>query len=252
MGFACCAGKCLVADNFMPLSKSQASRNKRIIGQSIGYSVNRVVEHVSEGYYRNVYCAWYVGAGCLAGTLVRDIECIKNLWGKGDERKVMPLVQICACAMMSIWFRYLEKPRAIPEKVLFQGKENAIYNILNLADSWSEGNARDITNLDIQFNYEQDLLERRKDTGKQGISTWYASLLLVRIKEAWGFKKILDWDKQVFPIKESSDYRFMGQASYADIYDFTRFGMKDILALSSYLIPEAGTAMFDYFDTLNK
>ena len=252
MGFACSAGKCLVADNFMPLFESQASRNKRIIGQSIGYLVNRMVEDVREGYYRNVYCAWYVGAGCLAGTLVRDIECIKNLWGKGDERKVMPLVQICACAMMSIWFRYLEKPRAIPEKVLFQGKENAIYNILNLADSWSEGNARDITNLDIQFNYEQDLLERRKDTGKQGISTWYASLLLVRIKEAWRFKKILDWDKQAFPIKESSDYRFMRQASYTDIIEFTNSGMKDILALSTYLIPEAATAMFDHFDTINK
>lgn len=236
----------------MPLFESQASRNKRIIGQSTGYFVNRVVEHMSEGYYRNVYCAWYVGAGCLAGTLVRDTECIKNLWGKGDERKVMPLVQICACPMMSIWFRHAERPRAVPQKVLFQGKENAIYNILNLADSWSEGNARDITNLDIQFNYEQDLLERRKDTGKQGISNWYASLLLVRIKEAWGFKKILDWDKQVFPIKESSDYRFMRQASYTDIIEFTNSGMKDILALSTYLIPEAATAMFDYFGTLTK
>ena len=236
----------------MPLFESQASRDKRIIGQSTGYFANRVAEHVRDGYYRNVYYAWYVGAGCLAGTLVRDIECIKNLWGKGDEQKVMPLVQICACPIMSIWFRHAEKPRTIPEKVLFQGKENAIYNILNLADSWSEGNARDITNLDIQYNYEEDLVEKRKNTGKQGISTWYASLLLVRIKEAWRFKKILDWDKQVFPIKQSNDYRFMSQASYADIYDFTRFGMKDILALSTYLIPEAGSAMFDYFDEINK
>jgi len=236
----------------VPLFESQESRTKRILDQTTKLLVNRVYEALDDRYYRGVYCAWFAGATFLAGPLITRVECIKKLWGKGDEQKAIPLYEVCVQPMMSVWFRQVERPKEIPENVKFQGKKNAISNVLDLIGSYSEEKVRDFLNLDTQYNYEQDFAEVRKNTGEEGISTWYATLLIARMKEAWGFQRIIQWDRQVFPIKESNDYSFTRWASLTDIVEPTNIGIKDILFLTTLWIPQAGITMFDYFDTINK
>jgi len=240
----------------MPLFESQESRTKRILDQTTKHLINRVYEALDDRYYRNMYCAWFAGATFLAHPLITKAESVKKVWGKGDEQKVIPLYEVCVQPMMSIWFRHVEKPKELPEKVKLQGKKNAISNVLDLIGSYSEEKVSDFLNLDTQYNYEQDFADARKNTGEEGISTWYATLLIARIKEAWGFKKIIQWDKQVLPIKQSSDYCFMRWSSLNDIVDFTNTGidagMNEILFLTTLWIPQAGITMFDYFDTINK
>lgn len=236
----------------MPLFESQELRNKRILDQTTKRLINRVYEAVDDRYYCNVYCAWFAGATFLAHPLITRVDCIKKLWGKGDEQKVIPLYEVCVYPMMSIWFRHVEERKEIPENVKLQGKKNAISNVLDLIGSYSEEKVRDFLNLDTQYNYEQDFAEVRKNTGEEGISTWYATLLIARMKEAWGFQRIIQWDRQVFPIKESNDYSFTRWASLTDIVEPTNIGIKDILFLTTLWIPQAGIAMFDYFDTINK
>jgi len=236
----------------VPLFESQESRTKRILDPTTKRLINRVGEAVGDGHYCNVYCAWFAGASFLAHSFVTEVESVKRVWGKGDEQRAIPLYEVCVQPMMSVWFRQVERPKEIPESVKFQGKKNAISNVLDLIGNHSEEKVRDFLNLDTQYNYEQDFAEVRKNTGEEGISTWYATLLIARMKEAWGFEGIIQWDRQVFPIKESNDYSFTRWASLTDIVEPTDIGIKDILLLTTLWIPQAGIAMFDYFDAINK
>jgi len=206
---------------------------------------------MNDSYYRNIYCAWLGGASFLAYHLITKAESIKKLWGKGDEQKVISLYEVCVQPMISIWFRHVEKQREIFKETKLQGKKNAISNTLDLIGSYSEEQVRDFLNLDIQYNYEEDFAKKRENTGEEGISTWYATLLIAKIKEAWMSKKLILWDEQVFPIKQSSDYSFAKQASLTDIIEPTNTGMNEILSLTTLWIPDAGSTMFDYFNTIN-
>lgn len=200
-------------------------------------------------HYRNIYCAWFAGAGFLAHKLVAEMGCLRSLWGKGDEEKAMSLYEVCVCPMLSIWFRQVEQPRGISGGVLSQAKENAIFNMLSLIGTYSEAKARDAMNLDRQYNYERDLADTRKDIG---VSTWYATLLIAKLKEAWEARKILDWDNQSFPIIESKDYKFVGQASVTDIIGHSDSQLTDILLLATAWIPQCGSLMLDSFNEMSR
>jgi len=232
------------------------SKELRILKQTDNHLIKRVYQVIDDSYYRNIYCAWLGGASFLAYHLITKAESIKKLWDRGNEEKVIPLYEVCVHPMISIWFRYVEKHKGISEATKLQGKKNAISNTLDLIGSYSEEKVRDFLNLDTQYNYEEDFAEVRESTGEGGISTWYATLLIAKIKEAWMSKKLILWDEQVFPIKQESDFSLARQASPKDIVDFTSTGtyagVNEILFLTALWIPDAGATMFDYFNTINK
>ncbi len=231
--------------------KSQESKNKHLLDKSVEYLINRICNTIDNKYNCNVYCSWFTGALCLATSLLTETECIKTLWGKGNDYKAKELLKSCLLPMISIWFRYDAPLKKIPEDVLSEGKKNAIYNTLTLMNVYTERDAIDFINMDRQYNYEKDLAEERGESDDAGISNWFSILILAKLRGSLDTQITIDWEHQHYPIKQSTDLCFIHNSSLTDITGSGNPGITDVLALTCVLIPNAGCVMVDFFDKVN-
>ena len=236
----------------MGFFESQKSRNRRIfdgVFTEILGAIYQAVDKDPESFH--LYSSWVSGAKGLAQTLVKEVDSLKGAWRKGDKEKAIKLCEVCVQPMISIWFRNIEKQLEHPDnektEYVKEAKRTAMANILNILETKSEEKIRDFINLDIQYKYEEDFRELREKTGEKGMSLWYASLLMSKLRKAVGFNEFINWDKQTFPVKQESDFSFINENHpYGDLgFDF------DGEVVIKTLIPIHGAMMFRYFRAIS-
>jgi hypothetical protein len=236
----------------MGLFESQKTRNKRIFDEAfneISSAIYQAVDKDLDRFY--THSSWVSGASILAQSVVERVNSLKHAWGKGGKEKALTLTEVCVQPMISIYFRSIEKQLEHPDdaklEYLKEGKKGAMSNILNILGTMSEEKIMDFLNLDTQYKYEEDFRELREKTREEGVSLWYASLLMSKLRKAVGFSEYVNWDKQTFPVKQESDFSFVDENKpYGDLgFDF------DGEVAIKMLIPIAGVEMFRYLRVMS-
>lgn len=237
----------------MSLFKSEELRNEQIereLSLTAKFLVTQAYKAIDNTYYRNFYCALFTGAMSVAFAVVTRIESQRGLWGHGGVQKAILLYEICTQPMISMWLRGIWQQGDSPEEEKGRGTENVISTVLQLIGRYSRVRVRDYLNLDTQYNHEEDLRDIPKDTANEDTPNWYTFLLIAKINEALGSRKIIRWDKQAFPVRQSSDFIFARGASFTDIVEPTNTGLRDIRLLRLWLI-DSGTDMLKFFREIN-
>lgn len=237
----------------MSLFKSEELKNEQIMQElslTIKFLMTQAYKAIDNTLYRNFYCALFTGAMSVAFAVVTRIESVKRLWSYGGVQNAILLHEVCTQPMISMWLRGMWQQEDRPEEEKRGGTENVISTVLQLIGRYTQVRIRDYMNLDTQYNYEEDLYEMRKNTGAEDMPNWYTLLLIAKINEALGSRKIIRWDKQAFPVRQPSDFIFARGASFTDIVEPANTGLRDIHLLRLWL-KDSGTGMLKFFREIN-
>jgi hypothetical protein len=158
--------------------------------------------YVTQDYEYMAHMAWLIGATSAAQALIREVDVVKNAWGKGDEQKTLSLINVCTAHMISVWLGGIDRQPRLTGDGRIAGYENAAHSMLSVinkflctkpsdASALTAQDVRQAMNMDRQWNSE-------KDDGKSPLA--YASLVLARALDACG-QRCLEWDRVVFPVE---------------------------------------------------
>lgn len=225
--------------------ESQKSRNKRIFDEVFKWFVNETHrEFTDEEYYFHTYCAWFVGAGGLAQTLVEEVDTIKKAWDKGDTDRAVALCELCVEPMISIWYDKLEEKIKHLQEDREKALRIAMSNVLNLLGTYSQNKIRDFLGWDIQHRWENKRKEVRQRKGEAGMSLWYCFLLISKAEEICDMPPLIDWDRQTYPITHSGDFKLLTGKIPPHCQDLETY-----IAVKMS-IPISGVAMLKYFNSM--
>jgi hypothetical protein len=162
----------------------------------------KIAGYVTEDYEYMAHMAWLIGGTSAAQALIREVDCIKSAWGRGDEQKALFLTKVCTAHMISVWFGGIERQPEIDgdaRRGVYENSASSMLSVINkfLCTGASEISAmtaqdvKDATNMDRQWNWENE-------SGGQPLT--YAGLLLARALEACG-QRCLEWSRVIFPVE---------------------------------------------------
>jgi len=144
----------------MPLFESQEARNKRLFNDEFEALYNLVSQLSPDDSDRRLHAAWLLG-GWSAAQIALAVPSLEKAWGKGDRTKARALMEIFVLAMMSWWYRQLDKSQQRSEGERRTARVVAASNILMLFENYSEEAVAEVMNMDIQFNWDLDQNERQ-------------------------------------------------------------------------------------------
>lgn len=162
----------------------------------------RVARYVTEDYEYMAHMAWLIGGTSAGQALIREIDCVGNAWGKGDDNKTLSLIKVCTMHMISWWFRNIERrpeASALARRAAQESAASSMISVINKAMPDRETEASAMTRQDVsafvsmdrQWNWESD-------RGAQPAT--YAGLLLARALEACG-QRCVEWSRVIFPVE---------------------------------------------------
>ncbi len=107
-----------------------------------------------------LYISWMKGGSMVAGRMLASSEEIRSLWKGGDNRKATALIEIFTLAMISRWYRFLDRKLDQPETERRLARRIAAANVLQIFDEYSDESIEqavaDLIKLDAQHNLEVD------------------------------------------------------------------------------------------------
>lgn len=161
----------------------------------------KIAGYVTCDYDYMAHMAWLIGGSSAAQSLVREVSCVKEHWGTGDDDKALSLTKVAAMHMISVWFRSIESGASVREKAheaAASSMASVINQLLCTGAQVSVRTRRDadaFVNMNIQWNWEND---------NQGAPLTYAALLLARVLEVCG-QPCIDWARVAFPVASLQD-----------------------------------------------
>ncbi|NLE95266.1 MAG: hypothetical protein GX600_06235 [Dehalococcoidia bacterium] len=232
----------------MPLFESPKQRNKRIAGEVIHLTFERIRCGVPQPALQLAYRSVLTGAATLGLSLVQGDGLVKRLWGKGDSAKMLALVGIGSLPMVSMWFERSARQGESLSDAVRDSRQNAALNLLDMCGYDADRLSARASHMLTQFDYER-LKEQGGEQGDaRGLFLNYATLLLAMIQEAWLERGLLDWDSMEFPIRASGDILFRPPANMGTVLDLQNDGFLGNMMLCTTAIPNAAIAMFAMYD----
>jgi hypothetical protein len=221
----------------MPLLESRESRNRRLLNEAVAGLLQAMAGLAPDEAAYKTHSSWVCGGSVTAALAVTDVDALKRLWGKGDERRALALLEVSTYPMISRWYRNLERQQEVAEDQRQLARRIAATNISNLFGSRSEQLLDDFMKMDRQFSYERDWMEE----ARPGIPLVEAHLLLSRVLLAWGHPSLIDWPKITLPADLVDLLEQIGE--------FDPCPLRDILTLNWALL-DGETAMYVYYRSL--
>lgn len=160
----------------------------------------KVAGYVTRDYEYMAHMAWLIGGTSAAQALIREIDCVKSAWGKGDDDKTLSLIKVCTMHMISWWFRNVERQPEISAAARRAAHESAASSMIGVVNKLlysrdaevavrTTRDVKDCMNMDVQW-----------DSDSGGQSATYAGLLLARALEACG-QRCMEWRRVIFPVE---------------------------------------------------
>jgi hypothetical protein len=223
----------------MPLLESRESRNRRLLNEAVAGLLQAMAGLAPEEAAYKTHSSWVCGGSVTAALAVTDVDALKRLWGKGDERRALALLEVFTYPMISRWYRTRERQLQVAPAHKELARRIAASNISAVFGSRSEQLVDDFIKMDIQFSYERDWIE---DQARSGIPVMEAHLLLSKALQAWGYPSRLDWSRITFPVRDIFQLAEQGQ-------DLDSASLRDIFTINSALL-DGETAMYVYYRSL--
>jgi len=162
----------------------------------------KISGYLTHDYEYMAHMARLIGATSAAQALVREIDLVKNAWGRGDEQKTLSLIKVCTPHMISVWFGGIDREQAFAGDARRAACERSASSMLSVvnkflfteapqASATTAQDVRNAMNMDIQWSREND---------RGGPPLAYAGLLLSKALEACG-QRCIEWGKVVLPVE---------------------------------------------------
>ncbi len=189
------------------LTEQDERRNQLLLSEAVAAIEERIRLTRPAGYELTMYLAWIRGGRRAASGLLQRSETVARAWGEGGDRKAGAFVEVFALAMISRWYRELDRRRSYPDDERRLAREISVANMLRFCDSYKRTAVRravdDFMRLDLQYNHDAD---RRVEEGAGGGVSEEENLLGLRALWACGAQIDLDYLEIVsFPLRHRLD-----------------------------------------------
>jgi hypothetical protein len=151
--------------------------------------------------------AWLGGASSAAQALIREVDLVKSVWGRGDEQKTLSLIKVCAPHMISVWLGDIDQQHQLTgdaRRVQYESDASSILSIINRFLRDKPADVSVLTAQDVKSAIDMDRQWKTQKDG-EGRPLVYACLLLSKALEACG-QRCLDWSKVSFPVESVQQF----------------------------------------------
>ena len=157
--------------------------------------------YVTQDYEYMAHMAWLIGATSAAQALVREVDVVKNAWGKGDEQKTLSLIKVCVPHVISVWLGGIDRQPGMTgdnRRVQYENAASGMLSVVNKSLCAKPSDVPATTAKDIKSAVDMDRQwNSERDGGEPPLA--YACLLLSKALEACG-ERCIEWEKLVFPV----------------------------------------------------
>lgn len=221
----------------MPPFESLDRRTQRLLNEEFEALHNLILKLSPDDSERRLATAWLVG-GWSAARIALAIPSLKEAWGKGDRTKAAALIQVFTLAMISWWYRELDKTQQRSEGEKRAARVLAASGVLTLFGDYSEEAVAEFMNMDIQFNWDLDQAEYNEQGGRLWLFTHF---LLSKAVQACQQASRLDLRSVTVPVTRFEDLRAQGG-------DLDSWNPVETVAFQS-AVSKAARIMFDCYKT---
>jgi hypothetical protein len=158
--------------------------------------------YVTQDYEYMAHMAWLIGATSAAQALVREVDVVKNAWGKGDEQKTLSLIKVCVPHVISVWLGGIDRQPGMTgdnRRVQYENAASGMLSVVNKSLCAKPSDVPATTAKDIKSAGDMDRQwGSERDGGEPPLA--YACLLLSKALEACG-ERCIEWGRLAFPVE---------------------------------------------------
>lgn len=167
----------------------------------------KIKGYVADHYEYMAQMAWLSGASSAAQALIREVDLVKNAWGRSDDQKTLMLIKVCVPHMISVWLGGIDQQTGMTGDARRSQYESAASSMLAIVNRFLCAKPSDVPAMTAQDVKNAIDMDRQwsAQSSDEGRPLVYACLVLSEALEACG-QRCIEWDKVNLPVESVQDF----------------------------------------------